>query len=620
MPPPSKPTRATSGAASPRRASAHKRPLRPQRVNNPLEFLKSPGAASLIQRAIVAGRAPSQPPPSPSPVQSGGEEFFSAEDAPTAPKPQRDPRRASRSATAVPAAPASSASTAAVPKPSKTGPAYEPTLKVARVVSPPRLPTPAWAKMPPTPAPRSPPSKASPASPPVPAPRTPPRSSALSMPSLEEMDVVVTSPVTSYAAAAATNPSRRSPPASPAPHTSQLPSATCAPAKVPQSPPTKLPPRPRYPPLIVEHLPDWAFHFKELKKRMGHAPNARPFGKGVRFMPREEDEYRAVQRYLTQLEKEAGISWFSYSLPAERSLKVAIRGLPADTKPSDIEDELRILGFLPEYVRPIRARQGRPGCIFFAQLQRNAETIPAIYEVSELLCMPGITIEAWRGKKGPAQCHRCQQFRHSSHNCHRRPACVRCGEEHFARECPRPLEEPATCANCKGSHTANNVSCPVFRKEMRNKKAGTVLLTAAPSRPPKAATTPAAETMPTSLMAEANAPTERTDKPKRRRRRGRKAKGSPPVEQPQPQAEQPALKPRPTAVGGKPKPAPRKATPPQQPEPQRPEQAKDATKTGRMNVQPVIDLLVEILVAYQADQDIVPIVLRGMASLLPNSV
>lgn len=47
----------------------------------------------------------------------------------------------------------------------------------------------------------------------------------------------------------------------------------------------------------------------------------------VRFPPSDGDKYRVVQRYLTALEREEGVSWFDYSLPADRSLKVAIRNL-----------------------------------------------------------------------------------------------------------------------------------------------------------------------------------------------------------------------------------------------------------------------------------------------------
>uniref|UniRef100_A0A2A4J897 Uncharacterized protein n=1 Tax=Heliothis virescens TaxID=7102 RepID=A0A2A4J897_HELVI len=85
----------------------------------------------------------------------------------------------------------------------------------------------------------------------------------------------------------------------------------------------------------------------------------------------KEEELRMVQRYLTTLAEESGLSRFTYSLPAERSLKVAIRGLPADIEPQYILQELR---YKPDYVRHIKARQGRPGCVFHAVLQRTPDT------------------------------------------------------------------------------------------------------------------------------------------------------------------------------------------------------------------------------------------------------
>lgn len=57
------------------------------------------------------------------------------------------------------------------------------------------------------------------------------------------------------------------------------------------------------------------------------------------------------------------------------------------------------------------------------------------------------------------------------------PACVRCGEPHFAGKCPRPRDETPTCANCGGLHPANHRSCPTFRREARNTGAGTLAFT-----------------------------------------------------------------------------------------------------------------------------------------------
>ncbi|CAF4946562.1 unnamed protein product [Pieris macdunnoughi] len=212
-----------------------------------------------------------------------------------------------------------------------------------------------------------------------------------------------------------------------------------------------------------------------MKKRLGRTINARAFGQGLKIIPEDEEEYRVVQRYLGELESSGvNVVYYSYSLPAERQLKVAVRGVPADTEPEAIMAELRDLGFEPEHAQPIRARKGRPGCIFLVILRRTPDLTPAIYNVKELLCIPGVTIESWRGKRGPAQCHRCQGYRHSSHQCNRALACVKCGEGHRTADCPLPKGATPKCANCKGAHPANHSTCPVLKEEARNKRAGTV--------------------------------------------------------------------------------------------------------------------------------------------------
>ncbi|CAH2227396.1 jg8284, partial [Pararge aegeria aegeria] len=223
-------------------------------------------------------------------------------------------------------------------------------------------------------------------------------------------------------------------------------------------------PAAKYPPLIVEALPDWPYHFRELKRLLGHTPNGRPYGKGVRFIPKSDQEFRLIQRYLTQLEGASGISWFCYSLPAERSLKVAIRGLPADTDPALVEQELRELGYMPEHVRAIPARPGRPGCLMYAQLQRTSDLTPGIYE------------------------------------------------------------EPPTCANCGEAHTANNAACAVFRKEARNRRAGTIARTATVARATTAATLRGEADAPGSLTAAANQPGQQQGHKRRRKRCGKRAK------------------------------------------------------------------------------------------------
>ncbi|GBP94375.1 Nucleic-acid-binding protein from transposon X-element [Eumeta japonica] len=226
-----------------------------------------------------------------------------------------------------------------------------------------------------------------------------------------------------------------------------------------------------YPPIVVENLPNWVAHFEELRRLIGHAPNARPFGKGIRFLPKSDTEFRTVQRYLqAAARRDHQVTWNCYALEAERPSKVGIRGLPVDTAPDTIVSALQELDFPAEYVRPIPPRKGRPGCLFYARLGlMNQGQLQSLYGVNTLLNMPGITIEGWRGREGPPQCHRCQTFGHSSVNCHRPQRCVRRGEGHIAADCTRPRDQGPTCANCQGPHPASDRRCPVFRKVARQR-------------------------------------------------------------------------------------------------------------------------------------------------------
>lgn len=378
--------------------------------------------------------------------------------------------------------------------------------------------------------------------------------------------------------------------------------------------PPAQPPKPRFPPLIVEEFPNWTVHFRALRDLLGHAPNARPLGKGLRFTPCSVEEYRVVQRYLYDLEKTERLSWFSYALPSELSRKVAIRGLPATTSPDEIIEALGELGYQAEYVRPIKARMGRPGCIFFVILTNTPNIVPGIYGVTELLYMQGITIEAWRSKRGPAQCHRCQAFRHSSHGCHRRMACVRCGEEHFARDCPRPLEEPATCANCGGAHPANHTACPQFKREIRNKRAGTVALSQnKPRRPsrtvlplvPVAVNTVPAEAQASSLMAPANPPTVRGARTKKRGK-GKKSRGL--VNPTNPEALLSSAPPAVTASAAAKTTAATTA----------PAHAPESHRNTHISIDRAIDTLKDVLIALREGRDPVQTVLEGMTRLLTS--
>lgn len=86
-------------------------------------------------------------------------------------------------------------------------------------------------------------------------------------------------------------------------------------------------------------------------------------------------------------------------------------------------------------------------------------------------------------KKGPTQCSRCQSFGHGSENCFLNPRCVRCGLNHFSKDCTFIEVNPITnekckkipdkhvrCALCNGPHTANYSECEKRKEFIMNRR------------------------------------------------------------------------------------------------------------------------------------------------------
>lgn len=83
----------------------------------------------------------------------------------------------------------------------------------------------------------------------------------------------------------------------------------------------------------------------------------------------------------------------------------------------------------------------------------------SIYDLKEC-CGLEITVEALRTRTDKIQCHKCQEFGHSQHNCHIEYRCMKCAENHSTHLCEKPRTTPAKCANCSGEHLSTWIKCP----------------------------------------------------------------------------------------------------------------------------------------------------------------
>ncbi|GFX59306.1 nucleic-acid-binding protein from transposon X-element [Trichonephila clavipes] len=187
-------------------------------------------------------------------------------------------------------------------------------------------------------------------------------------------------------------------------------------------------------------------------------------GRFLKVTVGDELEYRNLSRWLEQ----SGVEFKSFMLKQDRPVKVVIRGLPSNTEPEDIKNEIEAEGFKVAKISQMKNyRTKAPMPLFYLQIENGADA-PKIFNFTELF---GTRIEVKPFDRGNKinQCWRCQGWFHSSEVCHLPPRCVRCAGPHLAKDCTRAFDEPLRCANCSGEHAANWSRCPKHPKNAQKK-------------------------------------------------------------------------------------------------------------------------------------------------------
>ncbi|KFM82060.1 Nucleic-acid-binding protein from transposon X-element, partial [Stegodyphus mimosarum] len=177
-----------------------------------------------------------------------------------------------------------------------------------------------------------------------------------------------------------------------------------------------------------------------------------------------ELEFREVTCWM----KKADIQYKTLDLQQDRPIKIVIRGLPAETEIEVIKNEVESMGFkVHRCVRLTAPHSKHPMPLVYLQVLPHL-FIDHLYTVHDMWGTE-VSIEHYRGRKGPTQCFRCRGFFHSLEVCTLQIHCVRCSGPHWASECTRPNDIPATCCNCGGDHPANFRSCPRFPGNKRSR-------------------------------------------------------------------------------------------------------------------------------------------------------
>jgi hypothetical protein len=182
---------------------------------------------------------------------------------------------------------------------------------------------------------------------------------------------------------------------------------------------------------------------------------------GIRIRLHDTANFLAVCEALRKASKE----FFTHDLPENRRARFVLYGVPA-LDIEDITNNLKEQGVVPVEVRRMKLIKKRyeeeaNHIVYFAPGTTDLNRLRKIKAVCFALCR-------WDHynniKRGPIQCHRCQNLGHGQRNCNLPYRCVICSECHPSTDCPLSKETAADpsklkCANCGGNHAASSMNC-----------------------------------------------------------------------------------------------------------------------------------------------------------------
>lgn len=216
--------------------------------------------------------------------------------------------------------------------------------------------------------------------------------------------------------------------------------------------PTQTPKTPRIPPIVIHDKGKLWLKVREwMRTQKVNYTKVSNIKEGISVQTPTPDDYRRLKRYIDDNK----ISAHSYPKPEDKALQVVLRGIPSEINDTDVKKELEELKFNPSLVIRMK-KEGNPMPLVLVRLPKEQKQIfklPAILDIR-------IKVEPLRTRAKIAQCHGCQRFGHSQSNCTAPFRCVKCAKAHHTKECKKPRNTPAKCANCNGDHPANFSLCP----------------------------------------------------------------------------------------------------------------------------------------------------------------
>ncbi|GFT52231.1 uncharacterized protein TNCV_2530921 [Trichonephila clavipes] len=225
------------------------------------------------------------------------------------------------------------------------------------------------------------------------------------------------------------------------------------------------PAAPRIKPIMMKLFPEYNLILQEIHRTHPTATNTH-VGGWIKIQAESSDHHREITSFLSDKK----CQYYVTDPPANRPLKVVIKGLLATTDPEEIKKDLINQGINILKIAQLRQFKTKsPLPIFMIEIARD-ENVDDIFKIKNCLYMQ-IKIDPFKKSPRPTQCYNCNFFHHASQNCSMKTRCLKCGEEHRTGQCSikEKINNP-TYINCNAKgHMASSTECPLFPKPRKSK-------------------------------------------------------------------------------------------------------------------------------------------------------
>lgn len=197
----------------------------------------------------------------------------------------------------------------------------------------------------------------------------------------------------------------------------------------------------------------------------------------VKFI--DMDKYKKGCKIL----EDRKIHYFTYTPKGEKLSKFVLKGLD-QYDPKEILEEINASGAAKKAIKVVSMRSSKVKDFYIVTFEQGTklQDLKPVRSLFEMM----VRFEKLR-PRGILQCFNCQRYGHATANCHLKARCVKCGEEHSAKECPIQGKEgnanQLRCCLCgEPGHPASYRKCDKFvdlqrvieerraRKEIRSGK------------------------------------------------------------------------------------------------------------------------------------------------------